>query len=185
LKTGLKTSGFIHTAVFAALLCAAAPFSIPLGPVPISLATLIIYISAGVLGRGRATLAAVLYVLLGAAGLPVFTGFEGGLQKLLGVTGGYIIGYIPLAFISGSFSSFGFSRRGAPVPAGLYLFGMITGTAALYALGTAWFVFSTSSPLLYSLAVCVAPFLPGDALKLAAALVAAPAIRRGVGRYLS
>jgi biotin transport system substrate-specific component len=176
LKTTLKTGELVRTAVFAALLCAAAPISVPVGPVPISMATLIIYVAAGVLGRGRAALAVSVYILLGAMGMPVFAGFSGGISKLVGVTGGYIAGYIPLALIAGSFPAVS-GRRFLIYPAGL-----LAGTAALYALGTAWFVVSTGNTLPSALAVCVVPFLPGDALKIAAAVVAAPVLRRALGR---
>jgi biotin transport system substrate-specific component len=64
----------------------------------------------------------------------------------------------------------------------LYPAGLALGTAALYALGTAWFAVSTGSGLPYALAVCVVPFLPGDALKIAAASASAPALRRVLGR---
>ncbi|MDR1064927.1 MAG: biotin transporter BioY [Oscillospiraceae bacterium] len=178
----MKIKALVQTAVFTALLCAVAPLSLPVGPVPVSLATLVIYIAAGVLGRGRAALAVFVYILLGAAGLPVFTGFSGGVQKLVGVTGGYILGYIPLAFMSGIFPAVGARRGGGRVIGIMYPVGMIAGTAALYALGTAWFVVSTGSALSYALAVCVAPFLPGDAVKIAVAAVTAPAIRRGLGK---
>jgi biotin transport system substrate-specific component len=185
LKTAIKTGELIKTAVFAALLCAAAPFSVPVGPVPISLATLVIYIAAGVLGRAQATLAVFVYILLGAAGLPVFTGFSGGLFKLVGVTGGYILGYIPLAYISGS-AGVG-AREGASSlsRAGAYIAAMIIGTAALYAIGTAWFMFISGNSLFGALAVCVLPFLVGDAAKIAAAAVIAPAVRRGLRGLLS
>ncbi|MDR0839663.1 MAG: biotin transporter BioY [Oscillospiraceae bacterium] len=176
MHTDVKTRDIVTTAVFAALICAAAPFSVPVGPVPVSLATLMIYIASGVLGRTRASVAVLVYIALGAIGLPVFSGFSGGISKIFGVTGGYIIGYLPLAFISGAFS--GFSGRRA----WLYPAGMVLGTLALYALGTAWFMFQTGNPLLGALGMCVLPFLPGDAGKIAIAALVSPAVRRRVGR---
>jgi biotin transport system substrate-specific component len=162
-----KTRDLVVTAVFAALICAAAPFSLPVGPVPISLATLVIYVAAGVLGAPRAALAVCVYIALGAMGLPVFSNFSGGLPKLVGATGGYIVGYIPLALISGAF----FKSR-------LFALGALAGTAVLYALGTAWFVFLTGNTLAFALSVCVVPFLLGDAAKIAVSAIIAPVIRR-------
>ena len=91
----MKTRDLTLTALFAAILCVAAPFSIPVGPIPITLATFAIYLAAIVLGKKYGTLAVVIYILLGAVGLPVFSGFSGGFQKIVSATGGYIIGYIP------------------------------------------------------------------------------------------
>ena len=81
--------------------CVLAPFSIPVGPVPISLTTLVIYISVYLLGWKMASLSCFVYILIGMAGLPVFSGFSGGPGKLAGPTGGYIIGFIPMAVITG------------------------------------------------------------------------------------
>ena len=79
-------------AVMAALICVAAPFAVPMpGLVPISLATFAVYLAGGILGAKKGTIAVLIYVLLGAVGLPVFSGGAGGFAKLFGVSGGYII----------------------------------------------------------------------------------------------
>jgi biotin transport system substrate-specific component len=163
------------TAVFAALICVAAPFSVPVGAVPVSLATLAIYLAAGTLGKKLGTLAVTVYILLGAAGLPVFSGFGAGLPKLLGVTGGFIVGYIPLAFIAGCFSGSNILR---PV-------GMVLGTIALYALGTIWFALTTNSGIIYSLTVCVLPFLIGDAVKIVIASALSSSLSAALSRIKS
>ena len=158
----------VFTALFTAVLCAAAPFSIAAGPIPLSFATLVIYLAAGALGWKRGVVSVILYVAIGAIGIPVFSNFEGGFHKIAGVTGGFIIGYIPLALASGFF---------APVSRGkifAYALGMVIGTVLLYTCGTAWFMFQTGSPLAASLALCVTPFLPGDAIKVIIACIAAP-----------
>ena len=124
-----KTKNQVHwmamTAVMAAVLAVIAPFALPIGPVPISLCTLVIYFAVYVLGWRRGTMAVVVYVLLGAVGLPVFSNFAGGLGKLAGPTGGYIIGYIPLALIAGWFVQ-RFPRSRA-----MQLLGMVLATAVL------------------------------------------------------
>ena len=78
----------IFTAIMAAIICVCAPFSIPVPGllVPISLATFAVYLAGGVLGAKRGALAVLVYILIGAVGLPVFSGFSGGLAKLFGVT---------------------------------------------------------------------------------------------------
>ena len=166
----------VFTAVFAAVICVAAPFSFFIGPVPLSLATLVIYLAAGTLNWKHGVLAVFLYVLLGAAGLPVFTAFEGGFHKIAGVTGGYIIGYIPCAaaagWVSGRFGGGTFGNAA----------GMALGTVLLYTCGTAWFMFQTGNLLAASLALCVVPFLPGDAAKIVVACIVAPKLRSALSR---
>lgn len=172
----MKTFDIARIAVFTALLCAVAPFALPIGPVPISLATLMIYICAGVLGRRRATLSVAVYILLGIVGLPIFTGFAGGVQKIVGATGGYIVGYIPLAYIAGAFADLSRSRN----QYWLMPVGMVVGTVVLYACGTAWFVYLSGRTLVDSLALCVFPFLIGDASKIFVAAALSPVIVRRV-----
>ncbi len=157
-----KTGSTVLTALFAALLCVAAPFSLQIGPVPISLATLAVYFTAMSAKLSIALPATAVYILLGAVGVPVFSGFEGGFQKLVGVTGGYIIGYIPCVLVIGLLLKFCDKKIMLPISC-------IVGTAVLYAFGTAWFLALTGKGVLYALGVCVVPFLLGDAVKIAAA----------------
>ena len=77
------------------------PFAIPIGPISLSLCTLVLYMTPYILGWQRSALATLVFILLGVVGMPVFTGFQGGLGKVLGPTGGYIAGYIPLVIITG------------------------------------------------------------------------------------
>ena len=166
------------TAIFSALLCVLAPLSVPLGGlVPISLATFVIYLASALLDVRSSVLSVIVYILLGAVGLPVFSGWQGGVGKLLGVTGGYIIGYIPMAFVI-SIARSRFSRKWAlPVS-------MICGTLVLYVIGTAWFVFQTENPILSALSSCVLPFIPGDAVKIALACGFSFALKRPLSRFL-
>ena len=158
-------------AVMAAVMAVVSPFALPIGPVPISLATFVVYLTAYVLGWKRATVATLVYILLGAVGMPVFSGFAGGLGKLLGPTGGYIVGYLPLALISGLFvDKFPKSRI-------MQLVGMILATAVLYALGTAWFCVEAGKTLSVAMSACVIPFLPGDFAKMLVSMAVGPLIR--------
>ena len=97
----MKTKDMTLTAVMAALICIAGPLSIFIGPIPLSLATFAVYLSGAALGKKRGTAAVGLYLLIGIIGVPVFSGFSGGFQKLAGVTGGYLVGYLPCALLSG------------------------------------------------------------------------------------
>ena len=158
------------TALFTAVLCVVAPFSIPIGPIPLSLATFVIYLAAGALGWKYAAVSVLLYILIGTVGVPVFSGYRGGFDRIIGPTGGYIIGYIPLALATGAAAAL--SKK-----IWVLAFGMVIGTIVLYTLGTAWFMFQSGNSLAVSLALCVTPFLPGDAGKIAAACIIAPQLR--------
>lgn len=153
----------VFVALFAALICVAAPFSIQVGPIPITLATFAVMLSGALLGGKRGMVAVCVYILIGAVGLPVFSGFKGGFGVLGGPTGGYIIGYIPLALITGIFANMNTKFNRAVVS----VIGMIIGTAALYTFGTVWFMIISKSSLANALALCALPFLPGDAVKIA------------------
>ena len=179
----MKTYKLVRIAVFAAMLCAVAPFAVYIGPVPLTFGTFIIYMAGGVLGKKQAAVAVSVYILLGAFGLPVFSGFSGGFGKLAGATGGYLIGYIPLAYLSGIFTdSDAATARSDNLGMALGALGMVIGTLALYTLGTIWFMLQSHTPLIPSLMLCVVPFLPGDAVKITASAVLAPIVRRRVGR---
>ena len=161
----------VAAALMAAILCVLCPLSVPVGPIPITLATLAIYFSAYVLPWQWAAASVGVYLLLGAVGLPVFSGYAGGLGRLLGPTGGYLIGYLPLAVCCAL--AVGGSRR-----RWVHLAGMALGTALLYILGTAWFCLQSGAGLADAVAKCVWIFLPGDFLKMAAALLLGPVLRR-------
>ena len=143
--------------------CSQLVILIPLTPVPFNLATFAVFLAGGLLGAKYGFLSMTAYLLLGAAGLPVFSSFRGGLAVLAGPTGGYLAGYPAAAAVTGLLTQ----RSGSPAwrRAGA----MVLGLAACYGLGTAWYCYSTGTPLLPALSACVFPFLPGDALKTASA----------------
>ena len=175
-----KTRGQIYplvmTAVMAAVISAIAPFALPIGPIPITLGTLVMYLAGYVLGGKRAGAAVLVYVLLGMVGLPVFNGFQGGLGIVAGPTGGYIVGFIPMALIAGlAVERFSQNRL-------LQLGGMILATAVLYGLGTAWFCVQAGKSVSAALAVCVFPFIPGDLAKMVVALILGPVLRERLVR---
>ena len=101
----LTTYQLTLTAVMAAVICVLGPISmaIPISPVPISLASMAVYLAVTVLGMKLGTLSCLIYLLLGLVGLPVFSGGSAGAAKLFGPTGGYLVGYLFLALIAGAF----------------------------------------------------------------------------------
>lgn len=176
----LKTKDMTIIAVMAALICVAGPLSVSIGPIPLSLASFAVYLAGAVLGAKRGPLAVALYLLIGLVGVPVFSGFSGGLQKLAGVTGGYLIGYLPCAWLTGLAVKPG--QREAGDRKWLLPAFMVLGTTALYLIGTAWFMLQTKNGLAASLGMCVLPFLPGDAIKIIAASLLAWPIRKALYR---
>ena len=174
MRISAKTIAF--TALLAAVICAVSPWTIPLGPIPLSLASLGVYLAACVLDCKHGVAAVVAYVAIGGVGLPVFSGARGGFGALVGPTGGYIIGYIVLALAEGLIIDlFAKEKR-------IWLFpvAMVAGTALLYALGTGWYMAQTGVELLPALAVCVLPFLAGDAFKIVAATAVGFPVRRAL-----
>lgn len=158
-------------ALFAALMCIFGPMSVPIGLVPISLTNLILYFAVFLLGTRGTLTSYIVYLLLGAVGLPVFSGYAGGIGKLAGPTGGYLIGFIFLVLISGTFYRI--------FDGNLFLtaLGMVLGTAVAYAFGTAWFVYQQKCDFDYALGVCVTPFIPFDLAKIVIASILGKAVR--------
>jgi biotin transport system substrate-specific component len=113
-------------------------------------------------------------VLLGVVGLPIFSGFQGGIGKLLGPTGGYILGYFFLVFIAGFISEKGKGKRL------WYAIGMVIGTALLYAFGTIWLAKQLNMTFAAALAVGVIPYIIGDVVKMAICLIIAPEIKKRI-----
>ena len=161
----LTTYQMAVTAVMAAVMCVLSPLSIPIGAVPIAMANLVICFAAWLLGPKFGTLSVVIYLLIGLIGVPVFAGYSAGVSILAGPTGGYLVGYLPLAFIGGLFIE---KSNGNPVISGL---GLILGDAVCYVLGTVWFMTLTGADLASALGWCVLPYLPGDAVKIALAAI--------------
>lgn len=160
----VSTSTITMVALMAAVLCVLAPFSIPVGPIPISLATFGLYLAVIILGGKRATIVCLMYLLIGFVGLPVFSGFTGGPAKLLGPSGGYLFGYLLLTVVAGWFVDKFPGKRG------MCLLGLVLGTTACYTVGTAWLAVQMELSFGAALAVGVVPFLIGDMVKITMAV---------------
>ena len=117
------------TAVMAAVLCVLGPLTVPIGAIPISLANFVICLTAWLLGPKFGTLSVVIYLAIGLIGVPVFSGYGAGLAKVAGPTGGYLVGYLLLAFIGGLFIE---KSNGQPVVSAV---GLVLGDAVCYVLG--------------------------------------------------
>ena len=145
--------------------------------------TFAVFAAAGLLGTRRGTLAVAIYIALGALGLPVFSGFRGGIGVLAGNTGGYIVGFVFASLVCGLL----ISRFGHTVPA-LFL-SMLAGLIVCYAFGSAWYYFlytqnTGNIGILWILTQCVFPFIPFDLAKIALAAFLVRRLRRIGGRWI-
>ena len=172
-KGKIKTATLALIGLIAAITCIMGPFSIPLpfNLVPISLTNLVIYFTMYILGMKKGTISYCIYLLIGLVGLPVFSAFTGGPGKLLGPTGGYLIGFIFLALISGFF----IDKWGNHML--LCMTGMVLGTMVCYMFGTIWLAYQAQMNFGAALWAGVIPFLPGDLIKIIIAMLLGPQIR--------
>jgi len=156
-------------ALCAAVMAICSWISIP-AAVPFTMQTFGVFLAVGLLGGRNGTLAVLVYILLGAAGLPVFSGFNGGIGHLFGATGGYIIGFVFSALVMWLAEAlFGKSNK-------VLIASMVAGLLVCYAFGTAWFMVvyardSGSIGLITALSWCVFPYIIPDALKILLAAV--------------
>ena len=155
----MKIRDLSKAALVSALLCIISPFTIPAGVVPLSLSTFMVFIAAIILKPAYATAAVAVYIMLGAFGLPVFSGANGGIGVFFGATGGFLTGYVPGVFAA----SFLKNKIGIPLS-------LIIATFIIYVFGIIWLAVVTGNTLLQSAFVCI-PFLPGDALKIVGAYI--------------
>lgn len=171
--THKRITAMTEIALMAAVICILSPFSltIPVSPVAITLGSFAVYLTAAILGWKRGTLSVLLYLMIGAVGVPVFSNFSAGVAKLAGPTGGYLIGYLPCAFLIGFLVERVAKKWIVPLA-------LILGTAVLYLLGTLWLMYSAGFPsFAAACAAGVIPYLPLDAVKIVLATAVSIPIR--------
>ena len=166
-----QITGCVLVSLFAALIAAGAFVRIPFVPVPVTLQTLFALMAALCLPVHLAVMSVAAYLVLGAAGLPIFTS-GGGFAALLGPTGGYLIGMIP-AVIAGGVMARAFAAR----PKLAAVLGSIAADALIYLIGIPWLAVSMDISITAALVSGLVPFIPGDALKIAVAASVSPLIR--------
>lgn len=174
----MKTLDMAYIGLFAVVIAICSWISIPT-VVPFTLQTFAVFLAVAVLGGKRGTLSVIVYVLLGAVGLPVFSGFKGGIGVLLNTTGGYIIGFIFSALLMWAFEK-AFGRK-----AWALILSMILALALCYAFGTIWFMIIYANNvgavgLSAVLGWCVIPFIIPDLIKIALAFILSRRISRSV-----
>ena len=178
-KKKFTVTDLVYIAVFAAIMAVCSWISIPTA-VPFTMQTFAVFIAFVVLGGKRGTMAVLVYILMGAVGLPVFAGFTGGIGALAGTSGGYIIGFLGSALVMWGMEKV-VGRKTIP-----QFLAMLAGLIVCYAFGTVWFLavyLSSTGPvgLFTVLGWCVAPLVVPDVLKILLALALGKRIRRYTG----
>lgn len=173
-KENTKVKELVLIGLMSAVICILGPLSVPLpvSPVPISMTNLAVYFAVYILGTKRSLISYLVYLLIGFAGIPVFSAFTSGPAKLLGPTGGYLIGFLFIAPIAGYFIDRYPSRMG------LCFLGMALSAVVYYVFGSVWLAWQSDMSLPAAFAAGVIPFLPGDVGKMALAMLAGPQIRK-------
>ena len=162
----------VYASMFGAATAAGAYIIVPIPPVPITLQTLFLSLAGVLLGARAAAMSQIVYVLIGAIGLPVFAGGKAGLGVLFGPTGGYLMGFIAGAYVIGKLAELR--------PSGGILWiasAMAVGTIVIYTLGIAQLCIVAQLTVSKAVAVGALPFLPGDAVKIGVAAAVAIKVR--------
>ena len=165
MKSKTQIKRLTRISLLAALMCVIAPLALPIGALPLTLGSFCLYLIALLISPWEGVLAVCVYLTVGMLGIPVFSGFCGGVQMLVSPTGGFLLAYLPAVF----FASFLASKvRTSHVYRALSLFG---GTVLLYVGGGVGYVFFAGMPFDFSLFLLLLPFFLGEVLKVAAALL--------------
>ena len=178
-NTGTKTRDMAFIALGAVVIIVCSWISIPT-VVPFTLQTFAVFFLLSLLGGKRATFSILIYILLGAVGVPVFSGFKGGFGVLAGPTGGYVFGFILMGILYMLCEKL-FGRRMKKLPVSLLT--MLIGLVICYVFGTAWFILVYAGPsggvgIGAALAMCVFPFIIPDLVKMALAVVLSSRIEK-------
>lgn len=175
----MKVRNMARCALFSALLAVCAWIAVPIGDMAITLQTFGVFLALGLLGGKWGTASIFVYLLLGAAGVPVYSGFRGGIGALTGATGGYLVGFLFSGLIYWLITHLGGNAKKAQVLA------MILGLSACYLFGTLWFYFGylqSGSAMGVGLILlkCVMPYILPDAAKLTLAFLLTQRLKRFV-----
>lgn len=176
--TKSKTYDLVYIGIFAALMAVCSWISIPTA-VPFTMQTFGVFMAVSVLGGRRGTFSVLVYIILGAIGLPVFAGFTGGVGILFTSTGGYIVGFLFSALLI-----WGMEKLLGRKPV-MQILSMTAGLIVCYAFGSAWYMFfyaRETGPIGLATVIswCVLPFIIPDLLKIALAFVVSRRLRKYV-----
>ncbi len=169
----MKTNYLTKTALMAAVISILGPLTVPIGPVPVSLTNLAVFLAVYLLGTKQGTLSYLIYYLLGCIGLPVFSGFQGGLSKALGPTGGCLLGFFAMAVISGIFIEKSDKKA-------IHLLGMIISEIVLYCIAVPWLAVVAKMDMYSAFMAGCVPFIGIDILKMVFVIVIGSEIKKRI-----
>ena len=184
-----KATGLCYIALFVGVITVCAWISLYIGNIPVTLQTFGVCFAAGFLGCKRGVAAVGVYLALGFCGVPVFAGFTGGISKLAMPTGGYLLGFLPMAFFVGLFADIARRIKGK-TGIFLMLLGCVIGVLVCHAAGVGWFMLYSlqadgTANFLAALLICVLPYLPYDCLKIVFAVFFTVKLKRLIGAQKS
>ena len=159
-----RQADLIYIAMFTAIITVSAQIAITTA-IPFTLQTLGVFVTGAMLGWKRGSISVCIYILLALVGVPVLAGFSGGIDKVVGITGGYLFGFIFTTLIVGIMTDLLGKKLWVLVSS------MVFGLAVCYLFGTVWFCIVSKTPFLDSLMICVVPYLLFDVLKIVVATV--------------
>ena len=177
-QTKVKKSAarIAQSALMAAVMCILAPIAIPIGPIPVTMGTFAVMLCGVILSWRQAGTALLVYLCLGAIGLPVYSGGGSGFGVLAGPTGGYLWSFLPMAILISMLCSRARSR--AWVEVALAVGACVLATLLCYLLGTWQFTMVAQTDWMNALSVCVYPFIPFDLVKAILASLLGVQVRR-------
>ena len=163
-----QTRNFVRISLMAAILCLLCPISLPFGPVPLTLGTFAVCLCGGILGPWKASAAIGIYLTLGAIGLPVFSGWTGGIARIIDITGGFLIGYLPCAVCAG------YALHNSKAGQIIRILFVLLSILLCHIFGILWYSAIAKVSILSSAAAVSLPFLIPECIK---ALAAAEVVR--------
>lgn len=170
-----KSISLTIPALFTALIVILSQISIPIQPIPFTFSLLAIFLTGALLPPKQAFLSAFTYVMLGVIGLPVFAGFRGGLNVILGFTGGFIMAYPLMALVIALIVKLGKNKN-----LSFTLIGMLIALVICYLMGCIWYMIVAKSSFSQAFSLCVAPFILFDIIKICIASAFSVALRKAI-----
>lgn len=185
----ITTNKLVLTAMFTAIICIMSQIVIPIQPIPFTLSLLAIFLTGALLEPKYAFFATLAYLLLGAFGLPVFAGLKGGIHVLTGMTGGYIVAYPIMAFITALSYQLSSKLKARKLSKNISMIaiptiGMVLSLFTCYLIGTLWFSYVSETTFTYALSVCVIPFVAFDLIKITISIILGAVLKKATRHIL-
>lgn len=171
----MKIKEITITAIFSAVLCVLSVISVPIGAIPVSLATFGVMIIGSFLNIKCAVVSVLVYIMLGCVGLPVFSSFGSGLGVILGANGGYIMAYPLMSAVIAAIAQKNKKHRKSTL-----LFSYIISHLICYLFGAAWYSIVAQVPFYTAVSVAAIPFILADSVKIFTAFIITTAAKKGI-----